>query len=175
MHKFYKKALMKGIEDMPLRLLIIVIVLAIILPIIFELFISYDNNSTYNSSIQTASTLANYIHNIYSSNVNSSMNVQISFHSGFYTKITKVIIGDSLKGQYSSTIRVFFNNRAPLLYVIDNPNVKVSSYACNNTWQGLTIGGDQQYTLHLVDEQLPSGYGFGTFVEISVISPTSTC
>ncbi|MCL4326235.1 MAG: hypothetical protein M1481_05385 [Candidatus Thermoplasmatota archaeon] len=165
----------KAVEDLPLRLIIIVIILAITLPIIFELFKTYDQSSTVNGAKQNASLISTYVQEVYSSGLNSSLDFKINFKSGFFTKITKVVIGDSFTGSDVSVIALYFSDISPYYFVIQNPSVIVSTF-CSGKWQSLTIGPGS-YTIHIVTESIPPSstkYVGGTFVNITVVSPAIT-
>jgi hypothetical protein len=140
----------RGVEGIPLKLIIIIVILAVTIPITFKGLESYDRTQTERNLRSELEFLSTNIKQVYLNGMGNAVDVEVDFADGMMTKIERVQIGDSLDGIYSS-IRYKLNYKSTEFIVIKNPNIPVGKYSESEF--GPLILGSGKHTIHLECKQ----------------------
>ena len=159
----------RGVEGIPLKLIIVMVILAITIPVTWKGLESYDRSQTENNLRSEIEFLSTHIKQIYLNGIGNAQDVEVDFKDGMMTKIEWVKLGDSIEGIWSA-IRYKLSHKSDDLFLIKNPNIPVG-----NVSQGeigpLSLGAGRQ-TIHL---ECREGFDFdddGTedmYVEVSKV------
>lgn len=159
----------RGVEGIPLKLIIVIVILAITIPAIWKGLESYDRSQTENNLRSEIEFLSTHIKQIYLNGIGNAQDVEVDFKDGMMTKIEWIKLGDSIEGIWSS-IRYKLNHKSDDLFLIKNPNIPVG-----NVSQGeigpLKLGAGRQ-TIHL---ECKEGFDFDDdgsedmYVEVSKV------
>ena len=95
----------RGLEGLPLQLLLTVVVLGLTLPVVFGIWTTSDRSSTLDRVRSSAETLALQIDRIYRSGYGNAQSMTVDFSSGSFTKVDRIEIGGPLNSTRSQTIR----------------------------------------------------------------------
>lgn len=136
----------KGVEGIPLKLIIVLVIVAITVPIAWKGLEGYDRVQTENNLRTELEFLSTNIKQIYLNGIGNAQDVKVDFTDGMMTKIERIEIGDTIEG-ISSSIRYKLNYKRTEFMVIENPNIPLG-----NMTQGqigpLSIGSGR-HTIHL--------------------------
>lgn len=160
----------EGVEGIPLKLIIVVVILAITIPMIWKGLESYDRSQTENNLRSEIDFLSMHIKQVYLNGLGNAQDVEVDFNDGMMTKIERVEIGDSVQGLWSS-IRYKLSHKSLEYLLIKNPNIPMGNVS--NGEVGPLSCGPGRYTIHL---ECKDGFDFdddGTsdlYVEVSKVT-----
>jgi hypothetical protein len=157
----------RGVEGIPLKLIIVLVILAITIPITWKGLESYDRTQTERNLRSEIEFLSINIKQVYLNGMGNAVDVKVDFANGMMTKVERVQIGDSLEGIYSS-IRYKLNYKNTEFMVIKDPNIPVGNYSDSEF--GPLILGSGRHTIHLECKQGIDFDDDGTkdmFIEVS--------
>lgn len=140
----------RGVEGIPLKLIIIIVILAITIPITWKGLESYDRAQTERNLRSELEFLSTNIKQVYLNGMGNAVDVKVDFANGMMTKVERVQIGDSLDGIYSS-IRYKLNYKGTEFMVIKDPNIPVGNYSESEF--GPLVLGSGRHTIHLECKQ----------------------
>ena len=113
----------RGIEGVPIKLLIVAIVLAITGPLIFSALMSFDRARVEQGLEAELDEFVSTVQVIYTSGPGNSVTIEFDIPSGTFTRVETVCFGDVPGGSMSSVIRYRLQGRAESLMVLESPNV----------------------------------------------------
>jgi hypothetical protein len=159
----------EGVEGIPLKLIIVMVIMAITIPTAFKGLESYDRVQTENNLRAEIDFLSSNIKQIYLSGIGNAQDVEVDFKDGMMTKVTEIEIGDSIEGIWS-TIRYKLSHKSTEIVVIKNPNIPIG-YVDQGEVAPLTLG-EGRHTIHL---ECKEGFDFDfdgsedMYVEVSKV------
>lgn len=159
----------EGVEGIPLKLIIIVLIMAISIPLIWRGFESYDRTQTENNLRSELDFLVTRVKQVYFGGVGNADSVEVNFRNGLFTKIEYIKIGDSPNAIWSS-IRYKLNYKGVETIVIENPNIPLA-YNDNGDFKSLELGSDR-YRIHLEcrdDKDFTNDGRNDLYVEVRVV------
>jgi len=136
----------EGIEGIPFKLIIIVLIMALSIPLIFGGLGNYNRTQTENDLRNELNFLIIRARQLYFSGTGNADNVKVNFRNNFFTRIEYIEIGDGPEGIWSS-IRYKLNHKGVETIVIENPNIPLA-YNDNGNFKSLELGSGH-YTIHL--------------------------
>jgi hypothetical protein len=136
----------EGIEGIPFKLIIIVLIMAISLPLIWGGLESYDRTQTENDLRNELEFFITRAKQVYFGGTGNADNVEVNFRNSLFTRIEYIKIGDGPEGIWSS-IRYKLNHKGVETIVIGNPNIPLA-YDDNGNLKSLELGSGR-YTIHL--------------------------
>jgi hypothetical protein len=156
-----------GVEGIPLKLIIVMVILAITIPATWKGLESYDRSQTENNLRSEIEFLSTHIKQVYLNGIGNAQDVEVDFRDGMMTKIEWIKLGDTVEGIWSS-IRYKLSHKSDDFFLIKNPNMPVGNVSGGEIGP-LKIGAGR-HTIHL---ECREGFDFdddGTedmFVEVS--------
>ncbi|UCE74592.1 MAG: hypothetical protein JSV56_02520 [Methanomassiliicoccales archaeon] len=165
MPRFHKNE--EGVEGIPLKLIIVLVILAITIPITWKGVESYDRSQTESNLRSELDYLSAHIKQVYLNGIGNALDVEVDFRNGMMTRIEKVEIGDSTEGIWSS-IRYKLSHKGTEFIIIKNPNIPIGNVSKGEIGPLITNAG--KHTIHL---ECKSGFDFDDdgaddiYVEIS--------
>jgi hypothetical protein len=136
----------QGVEGIPLKLIIVIVIMAITIPIAFKGLESYDRFQTENNLRSELDFLSANIKQVYLNGLGNAQDVEVDLRDGMMTKIEDVKIGDSVEGIWS-TIRYKLNHKATVILLVKNPNIPMGS--TEEDGLGALVVGAGSHTIHL--------------------------
>ena len=159
----------EGIEGIPFKLIIIVLVMALSIPLIFGGLENYDRTQTENDLRNELEFLITRAKQVYFGGTGNAGNVEVNFRSSLFTRIEYMQIGDGPEGIWSS-IRYKLNHKGVETMVIENPNIPLA-YNDNGNLKSLELGSGS-YTIHLEckdDKDFTNDGRNDLYVEVRVV------
>jgi hypothetical protein len=159
-----------GVEGIPLKLIIVLVIVAITVPVAWKGLESYDRSQTESNLVLEIDFLAANIKQVYLNGVGNARNVEVDFSDGMMTSVERIEIGDSEQGVWSS-IRYKLEHKGSQFVLIKNPNIPVTHV--NHEDIGPLVVGPGRHTIHL---ETKKGYDFDSdgvedlFVEVSRVA-----
>jgi hypothetical protein len=156
-----------GVEGIPLKLIIVMVIMAITIPTAFKGLESYDRIQTENNLRSELDFLSANIKQVYLNGIGNAQDVNVDFRNGIMSKVEEIKIGDSIDGIWS-TIRYKLSHKSIEILLIKNPNIPIG-YVSSGEVDALVLK-DGQFTIHL---ECKEGFDFnddGTqdmYVEVS--------
>jgi hypothetical protein len=135
-----------GVEGIPLKLIIVLVIVAITVPLAWKGLESYDRIQTENNLRGELEFLSTNIKQIYLNGVGNAQDVNVDFTDGMLTRIERIEIGDTIDG-ISSSIRYKLNHKRTEFLVIENPNVPLGNMSQGQI--GPLSLGSGSHTIHL--------------------------
>jgi hypothetical protein len=158
-----------GVEGVPLKLIIVMVIMAITIPATFKGLESYDRFQTENNIRGELDFLAVNIKQVYLSGLGNAMDVDVDFRDGMMSKVEKVTLGDSKEGIFSA-IRYKLSHGDLQILIIKDPNIPIG-YEERGRFRSLELGGGA-HTVHLECKEGPDFDEDGSsdlFVEVSKV------
>ena len=116
----------RGIEGVPIKLLIVAIVLAITVPLIFSALRGFDRARVEQDLEAELEEFVSMVQVIYTSGPGNSVTIEFDIPGGAFTRVETVSFGDVPGGSMSSVIRYRLQGRAESWMVLENPNVPMT-------------------------------------------------
>ena len=116
-----------SIESLPLKLIIISIVMVITIPVAWTGLSNYSKIQAENNMRSQVEYIATTAKQVYAGANGTSLSIKVNFEGGFFNNVEYVKIGDSLSSGKCSTIRYKISGETEKTYVIQNPNVPMTS------------------------------------------------
>ncbi|UCE37754.1 MAG: hypothetical protein JSW00_00450 [Thermoplasmata archaeon] len=135
-----------GVEGIPLKLIIVLVILAITLPLIWKGLESYDRSQTESNLISEIEFLSINIKQVYLNGMGNAVDVNVDFANGMMTKIDWVKIGDSIQGIWSS-IQYKLSYKSSDYVLIKDPNIPFGNIS-NSVFGPLRVASGK-HTIHL--------------------------
>jgi hypothetical protein len=135
-----------GVEGIPLKLIIVLVIVAITVPFAWKGLESYDRSQTETNLVMEIDFLAANIKQVYLNGMGNARDVDVDFSSGFVTSVERIEIGDSEDGVWSS-IRYKLGGGNSRFVLIKNPNIPIARV--NEDDVGPLVVGPGRHTLHL--------------------------
>ncbi len=135
-----------GVEGIPLKLIIVMVILAITIPATWKGLESYDRSQTENNLRSEIEFLSTHMKQVYLNGIGNAQNVDVDFKDGMMTKIEWIKIGDTVEGIWSS-IRYKLSHKGDDFFLIKNPNMPVGNVSDGEIGP-LKIGAGR-HTIHL--------------------------
>jgi hypothetical protein len=157
----------EGVEGIPLKLIIVMVIMAITIPASFKGLESYDRIQTENNLRMEIDFLSSNIKQVYLNGLGNAQDVNVDFKDGMMTSVTEIKIGDAVDGIWS-TIRYKLSHKSTEIVLIKNPNIPIG-YVNQGEIAPLSLG-EGRHTIHL---ECKEGFDFdsdGTedmYVEVS--------
>jgi len=136
----------EGVEGIPFKLIIIVLIMALSIPLIFGGLENYDRTQTENDFRNELEFLITRAKQVYFGGTGNADNVEVNFRNSLFTRIEYIEIGDGPEGIWSS-IRYKLNHKGVETIVIEHPNIPLA-YNDNGNFKSLEIGSGR-FTIHL--------------------------
>ncbi|UCG68134.1 MAG: hypothetical protein JSV09_09925 [Thermoplasmata archaeon] len=136
----------EGVEGIPLKLIIVVVIVAITVPLAWKGLESYDRIQTENNLRAELEFLSTNIKQIYLNGIGNAQDVNVDFVDGMMTKIERIEIGDTIEG-ISSSIRYKLNYKDTEFIIIENPNVPLGNMDQDEI-RPLSMGSGR-HTIHI--------------------------
>lgn len=158
-----------GVEGIPLKLIIVMVILAITIPATFKGLERYDRFQTENNLRSELDFLSANIKQIYLNGLGNAQDVDVDFRSGLMSKVEEIQIGDSVNGIWSA-IRYKLSYKNTEILLIKNPNIPMG-YMIDGEFLPLEIGAGK-HTLHLECKEGPDFDSDDTkdiFVEVTKV------
>lgn len=158
-----------GVEGIPLKLIIVMVILAITIPATWKGLESYDRSQTEANLRSEIEFLSTHIKQVYLNGMGNAQDVEVDFKDGMMTKIQKIEIGDSAQGVWSS-IRYKLNHKSTEFVLIKDPNIPLGNVS--NSEIGPLSVGSGKHTIHL---ECKEGFDFDDdgskdiYVEVSKV------
>jgi len=140
----------RGLEEMPLRLMIIAIIMAITVPMIFDALGEFSEDQVESNIQEEVAKIITAIKLSYSSGVGTSIPVSVSFSDGVLCSIEYIRLGDTLNETYESIVR-FKITDSPRTYVPVEPYVPITNQQDGGDSGPLVLSAGS-YRLHAVHE-----------------------
>jgi hypothetical protein len=159
-----------GVEGIPLKLIIVLVIVAITVPVAWKGLESYDRSQTETNLVMEIDFLAANIKQVYLNGMGNARDVEVDFSDGFVTSVERIEIGDSEDGVWSS-IRYKMAHKNSQFVLIKNPNIPIAHVSQEDA-EPLVVGPGR-HTIHL---ETKKGYDFdsdGTediYVEVSRVA-----
>lgn len=116
-----------SIESLPLTLIIISIIIAITIPLVWTGLSNYSKIQTENNIKAEIEHIATTAKQVYAGANGTSLKIDVNFAGGFFSSVEYVKIGDNVSDTRSSTIRYKLSGESEKTYVIQNPNIPLTS------------------------------------------------
>ena len=158
-----------GVEGIPLKLIIVMVIMAITIPATFRGLESYDRFQTENNIRSELDFLSANIKQVYLSGLGNAQDVEVDFKDGMMSKVEEIQIGDSEDGIWSA-IRYKLSHKDTQILLIKNPNIPMG-YEKRGEFHPLKLGAGK-YTLHLECKEGPDFDSDDTkdmFVEVTQV------
>jgi hypothetical protein len=158
-----------GVEGIPLKLIIVMVILAITIPTTWSGLESYDRFQTENNLRSELDFLSANIKQVYLSGLGNAQEIEVNFKNGMMSKVENIKIGDTLDGIWSA-IRYKLNHESMRILIIKNPNVPMGN-EIQGRFHGLELGSGK-HTIRLECKEGPDFDGDDTkdmFVEVSKV------
>jgi hypothetical protein len=158
----------EGVEGIPFKLIIAVVILALTIPMVWAGLESYDSIQTENNLQMELDFLAINIRQTYLDGVGNAQDVRANFKDGMFRKIERIEIGDSPDGSWSS-IRYELSGMSTRTILIEDPNIPICNYTADGI-ASLSLGSGR-YVIHLEcrdDLDFDGDGNFDLYVEISL-------
>jgi hypothetical protein len=136
----------KGVEGIPLKLIIVLLIMAITIPITWRGLETYDRAQTENNLRSELEFLSTNIKQVYLSGVGNAKEVEVDFDNGIMTKIDWIEIGDSVSGLWS-TIRYKLGFKGREFIIIKDPNVPLGNLSDGDIGPLILGAGKQKIRL----------------------------
>ena len=159
-----------GVEGIPLKLIIVLVIVAITMPVAWKGLESYDRSQTETNLVLEIDFLAANIKQVYLNGIGNARDVEVDFSDGFVTSEERIEIGDSEEGVWSS-IRYKLGHKNSQFVLIKNPNIPIAHVSQEDV--GPLVVGSGRHTIHL---ETKKGYDFDSdgaedlYVEVSRVS-----
>jgi hypothetical protein len=139
-----------ALEEMPLRLMIIVIVLAITIPMIVDALGEFSEDQVEMNVKAEVSKIITAVKLSYSSGVGTSIPVSVSFQNGVMCSINYIRIGDALNKTYESIVRFKITDQ-PRTFIPVDPYIPMTNRQEGKASGPLVLEAGS-YKLHVVHE-----------------------
>jgi len=116
----------RGVEGLPLRLIIVMVILAITIPATLGSFRAYDRNRVETSLLSEIDVVTSAVKTVYTSGPGNSATIKFNPASGSMTGVESIIFGDVPGGDMVSAIRYKIQGRAERIVPVVSPNVPMS-------------------------------------------------
>jgi len=120
----------RGVEHIPLKLIVVALILAIIIPSFLIGIMAYSNSQAETDMKGELDRIISTVKQAYSADEGTSFKLSVNFEDGITRKIDYVLIGDRIGehgGPYQSTVRYKFQGEANKTLIIENPNIMTTS------------------------------------------------
>jgi hypothetical protein len=157
----------EGVEGIPLKLIIVMVIMAITIPAAFKGLESYDRFQTENNLRSELDFLSANIKQVYLNGLGNAQDVDVNFQDGMMAKVEEIKIGDSIDGKWS-TIRYKLNHKNTVIMLVKNPNIPIG-YVNHDEITPLSLG-EGRHTIHLECKEgfdFDSDGAFDMYVEVS--------
>lgn len=141
----------RGLEEMPLQLMIVAIILAITVPMIFDALGEFSEDQVESNIEEEVRKIITAVKLSYSSGVGTSIPVSVSFSDGVLCSIEYIRLGDALNSTYESIVRFKITDQ-PRTYIPVEPYVPMTNQQDGGE-SGPLVLGSGSYRLHAVHEQ----------------------
>ena len=135
-----------GVEGIPLKLIIVVVILAITIPATWKGLEIYDRSQTENNLRTEIDFLAAHIKQVYLNGIGNAQDVKVDFKDGMMTTIDWIKVGDSVEGVWSS-IKYKLSHKTSDFILIKNPNIPIGNVSDGEI--GPLKLGAGAHTIHL--------------------------
>lgn len=149
----------RGVEGLPLKLLIVAIVMGISIPAVLASWSNAERQHTENSLRSELNYLETRIVQVYQAGLGNAISVKLHIESGMLASIEYVLVGDGLDSPWRSAIRWKLSGQAESLVAIED-DIPV----CSEDGNALRMSPGWHY-LYLEAKKEESGL---LYVEISV-------
>lgn len=159
----------KGVEGIPFKLIIIMVVLAISLPIIYQGFDHWDAERTETDLTIEITNLITRVKLAYLSGENNTDNVEVNFKNGVVTRVERVIIGSDPNGIWNG-IKYELKGRGNQTILIQDPEIPMTE-GQGDHFKGLELGPGR-HILHLSVQRNPQfelNRSIDLYVDVSVV------
>ena len=159
----------RGVEGIPLKLIIVMVILAITIPAAWKGLESYDRSQTENNLRTEIEFLSTYIKQVYLNGIGNAQDVEVDFKDGMMTKIDWIKIGDAVEGIWSS-IGYKLGHKSADFVLIKNPNIPIGNVSGGEIGP-LTLGAG----IHTIHLECREGFDFDDdgakdiYVEVSEV------
>lgn len=150
----------KGIEGLPLKILIVALVLGISIPSVLAIWTNAEVQRIENSLRSELDYLNLRIVQIYRSGPGNAISFKLEIDSGMVSSIEYVLVGDNLDGPLRSTLRWKISGRSEAIIAIED-DVPV----CSKEGGAFPLS-EGYHTIYLVAKKREDGL---VFVEISTL------
>jgi hypothetical protein len=160
---------MNGVEGIPLKLIIVMVIMAITIPAALKGLEGYDRFQTENNLRSELDFLSANIKQVYLHGLGNALDVEVDFKDGMMVKVEEIKIGDSKDGIWSA-IRYKLSYKNMEILLLKNPNIPMG-YEKRGEFLPLELGAGK-YTIHLECKEGPDFDKDGTedlFVEVSQV------
>jgi type II secretory pathway pseudopilin PulG len=169
----------RGVTDVPLELVIIMVILAIVIPIILAAFTSYTKEQESMALSQQAANIGDTAVQVYDSGINTTLLITASIPNNGYMTVGGALYVAGAPNPAASFINYSLPSTAPpVTYAVNNGagSVNITNVTDVNgqlVYRSLPLTGGQSYQLALTKEG-PGAYVFGipvssTFVWAEVV------
>lgn len=141
-----------GVEGIPLKLIIVMVIMAITIPATFKGLESYDRFQTENNLRSELDFLSANIKQVYLNGLGNAQDVEVDFKDGMMSKVEEIKIGDSEDGIWSA-ISYKLSHKNMQILLLENPNIPMG-YEMDGEFLPLELGAGR-YTLHLECKEGP--------------------
>jgi hypothetical protein len=159
----------KGVEGIPLKLIIVMVILAITIPATYKGLEAYDRFQTENSIRSELDFLALNIKQVYLNGLGNALDVEVDFRDGMMSRVEEVSLGGSKDG-IQSAIRYKLSHENTQILLLKDPDIPMG-YEENGRFYPLELGAGS-HTIHLECKEGPDldEDGFiDMFVEVSKV------
>lgn len=159
-----------GVEGIPLKLIIVMVIVAITVPVAWKGLESYDRSQTETNLVMEIDFLVAHIKQVYLSGMGNARDVDVDFSGGLVTSVERIEIGDSEDGVWSS-IRYKLGHENSRFVLIKNPNIPIARV--NEDDVGPLVVGPGRHTLRLEtrsDRDFDSDGQEDLYVEVSQVA-----
>lgn len=136
----------EGVEGIPLKLIIVVVIMAITIPATWKGLEMYDRSQTENNLRTEIEFLTTHIKQVYLNGIGNAQDVDVDFRDGMMTSIDWIKIGDSVEGVWSS-IKYKLSHKSTDFILIKNPNIPMGNLSSGEI--GPLKLGAGVHTIHL--------------------------
>jgi hypothetical protein len=120
----------EGVESIPLKLIIVILILAIIIPSFFMGLATYSNAQAENDIRSEIERIISTIKQTNNGDEGTSFSLTVNFQEGIFKRLEYVKIGDKIGehgGSYPSVVRYKFHGENIRYMIIENPNIMTTS------------------------------------------------
>lgn len=110
----------KGVEGLPLKLLIVAIIMGISIPAVLASWHNAERQHTENSLRSELNYLIVRIVQVYQAGPGNAVSVELNLESGVLSSIEYVLVGDNLESPWRSAIRWKLSGQAEDIFAIDD-------------------------------------------------------
>ncbi len=160
-----------GVEGIPFKLIIIIVILAISLPIAFDRFNHWDADKTEKEIRNEITNLVTRIKMAYLSGVGNVDTVDVDFRDGATTRVDAIIFGANPNAGFPEVVSISYTIEGiTQTILVQDPEIPMAEFD-GGEYRSLAMGGGKHSIRISIerDSRFELGRGIDLFANVSVV------